>query len=104
MSGVGVIEIVRVLERVGEHEGRIGLTVDVDHSVKMRIGRLERVIAGVEELDLGAQQLGRPLGLVLAPGLDLFERGALLLPGELALAALTVRQAHDLDAIAFFGV
>ena len=35
MGGGRVIEIVGVLERVGEHEGRIELAVDVDHAVEM---------------------------------------------------------------------
>ena len=59
-----MIEIVGVLERVREHEGRIGFTVDVDHAVDMRLRQPQRIVAGVEEFDLGAEQLGGTLGLV----------------------------------------
>ena len=104
MRGAGMVEIIRVLERVGEHEGRIGLAIDVDHAVVMLLGQIERVVAAVEELDLGAEQAGGALGLVLAAGLDLRQRGARLLPGELAFAALAERQAHDLDPVAALGV
>src|SRR5665811_1282256 len=51
-----------------------------------------------------AEQAGGALGLVLAAGLDLRQRGARLLPGELAFAALAERQAHDLDPVAALGV
>ena len=104
MRGVGMIEIVGVLERVGEHEGRIGLAIDVDHAVEMLLGELERIVAAIEELDLGAEQGGGAFGLVLAAGLHLFQRRARLLPGELAFAALAERQADDLDPVAALGV
>ena len=100
MGGVGMIEIVRVFQRMGEHEGRIGLAVDVDHAVEMRFGEPQRIIAGIEEFDLRAEHRGRALGLVLAAGLDLFQRRARFLPGELAFAALAEAHADDLHAIA----
>ena len=49
MRGVGVIEIIRVLERVAEHEGRIELAVDVDHAVEVPLVELERIVVKEEE-------------------------------------------------------
>src|SRR6185437_9826447 len=76
VRGVRMIEIVRVLQRVREHESRIGLPVDVDHAVEVRFGELERIVAAVEELDLGAQKRRGPLRLVLAARLHLLHRRA----------------------------
>ncbi len=59
MRGVGMIEIVRVFQRVAEHEGRIELAIDVDHAVEMLLVELERIVAAIEELDLGAEQSWR---------------------------------------------
>src|SRR4051812_8151256 len=70
----------------------------------MRLRRPHRIVAGVEELDFRAEQLRRALRLVAPAGLDLLQRRARLLPGELAFAALAERQAGDLYAIALFGV
>ena len=58
------------------------------------------IVAGVEELDLRAEDAGRALGLVAALRLHLGERHAGLLPGPLALAALAIGQADDLHAVA----
>ena len=82
----------------------MSLAVDVDHAVEVPLVELERIVAAVEELDLGAEQFGGALGLVLAAGFDLLQRGAGFLPGELALAALAEGQADDLDAVAALGV
>src|ERR1039457_5940501 len=65
---------------------------------------LERVVAAIEELDFGAQQVSGAFGLVLAAGLHGFERGAWLLPGELAFAALAERQAGDFHFVTALGV
>src|SRR5271165_1279592 len=70
----------------------------------MRLVELEWIIAAIEELDLGPKQLGGPLRLVLASGLDRFQRRAGFLPGKLAFAALAIGQADDLDPIALLGV
>src|SRR6185437_12093549 len=64
----------------------------------------ERVVATIEELDFGSQQFCGSFGFVLAARLDLFQRRAGLFPCELTLAALAVGQAHDLDAVAAFGM
>lgn len=55
MRRVGMVEIVGVFQRVRQHEARIELAVDVDHAVEMRLGELQRIVAAVEELDLGAE-------------------------------------------------
>ena len=104
MRGIRMIEIIGIFQRVGQHEGRIELAVDIDHAVEMRLGQPQRIVAGVEELDFRAEHLGRALRLVAPAGLDLLQRRAGFLPGELALAALAERQAGDLDAIAALGV
>ena len=54
----------------------------------MSLGQPQRIVAGIEELDLRAQHLRGALRLVAPAGLDLVEGGAALLPGELALATL----------------
>ncbi len=104
MRGVGMIEIVRVLQRMRQHEGRIFLAVDVDHAVEVLVVELERIVAAVEEFDLGAQKLRRALGFVLAAGFDLLERRAGFFPRELAFAPFAVGHAHDLHPIAALGV
>ncbi len=70
----------------------------------MRLVKAQRIIAGVEEFDLGAERRCGALGLVAAAGLDLVERHPRLLPGELGFPALAERQAHDLDAVTLPGV
>jgi hypothetical protein len=87
-----------------QHETRVEFAVDVDQPLHMRFGEAQRIIAGIEELDLGAECGRGALGLVAAAGLDLFQRHARLLPGELGFAAFAERQAHDLDAVAFPGM
>src|SRR5690349_12043592 len=64
----------------------------------MRLVQPQGIVAAIEELDLGAEELCRALGLVLAAGLHRVQRRARLLPGELALAALAERHANDLHA------
>ena len=107
-TGIGrgrrVIHVVGIVQRMGQHKTRIQFAVDVDQPLHMSIGQPQRIIAGIEELDLGAQRDGRPLRLVLAAGLDLVERHARLLPGELGFPALAECQAYDLDPVAPFGV
>ncbi len=90
MRGIRMVEIVGVFQRVSQHERGILLAVDIDHAVEMLFVELERIVAAVEELDLGAEDRR----------LDAVERCALFLPRELAFAALAERQADDLDAIA----
>ena len=97
MGGVRMIEIVRILERVREHERWVEFAVDIDHAVEMRFVELERIVAAIEELDLGAEQGGGAFGLVLAAGFDFLKRRAGFLPGELAFAAFAIGQADDFD-------
>ena len=89
---------------MGEHEGRIELAIDIDHAIEVRFAQAQRIVAGVEEFDFRPEHLRRPLRFVATACLDLVQRRASLLPGELAFAALTKRKAHDLDAITFFDV
>ena len=87
-----------------QHKARVELAVDVDQPLHMRVGQAQRIVAGIEEFDLGAERCRGALGLVLAAGLDLLQRHARLLPGELGFPALAERQADDLDPVALLGV
>jgi hypothetical protein len=87
-----------------EHETGVEFAIDVDQPLHMRVVEAQRIVAGIEELDLGAERGGGPLGLVAPARLDLVERHARLFPGELGFTALAERQAHDLDAKTLFGM
>src|SRR5258706_10747209 len=99
-----MIDVIWILQRMREHEARVELAINVDQPVHMRLVKAQRIVAGIEELDLGAERRGGALRLVAAAGLDLVERHTRLFPGKLGFAALAERQAHDLDAITLFGV
>ena len=99
-----MVEIVGVLQRMRQHEGRLQLAIDVDRTVEHLGGGAQRIVAGIQELDLGTQQRRGPLGLLAALRLHVLQPHAGLLPGELALAALAVREAHDLDAVTLAGM
>ena len=60
----------------------------------------QRIVAGVEEPHLGAEQVGRALRLGAADVLDALDGHARLLPGALALAAFAEGQAQDAHAVA----
>ena len=62
-----MVEIVRVGQRVGEHEGGLHLAVDVDQPVEHFRRAAQRIVARVEEFDLRAEDRGGTLGLVAAP-------------------------------------
>src|SRR5262249_30457279 len=104
VCGIRMVEIVRVFERVSEDERRIELAVDIDHTVKVGFIEPQWIIAAVEEFNFGPEELRRTFGFVLAPGLYSSNRGARLLPADLAFAALAVRQADDLDPILPLGM
>src|ERR1044072_2524786 len=55
MRGVGMIEIIGVFQRMGQHEAWIELAIDIDHAVEMRLVEFQWIIAAIEELDLGAE-------------------------------------------------
>ena len=100
--GFRMIDVIGILERMGEDEGGVRLAVDVDQALKHRLGGAQGIIAGVEKFDFRAEDRRRPFRLVPALRLDLFETDAAFLPGELALAALAEGEAGDLDAIALW--
>ena len=101
---LGMVEVVGILQRVRQHEGGLQLAIDVDRAVEHLGRRAQRIVAGIEELDLGAEHGRGLLGLLAALRLHVLQPHAGLLPGELALAALAVGQAHDLDAVALAGM
>ena len=95
-----MIRIVRIVVGVRQHDLRPASAVLLDECLDKRVGRTQRIVAGIEEPDLGAEEPGRALRLGAADLLDAFDRHARFLPGALALAALAVRQAEDAHAIA----
>src|SRR5882724_4514955 len=87
-----------------QHKARVEFAVDVDQPLEMFGRQPQGIVAGIEELDLCTEGRRRPLRLVLAAGLDLFQGHARLLPGELGFAALAKGKTYDLDAVTFLGV
>ena len=108
LLGVGcrrrMIDIVGIFQRMREHEARVEFAINVDQPLHMRVGEAQRIIAGIEKFDLGAERCCGALRFVLAAGLDLFQRHARLLPGELGFPALAEGQADDLHAVSLSGV
>ncbi len=101
---LGMVDIVGVLERVGQHEGRLQLVEDVDGAIEHGVGGAQGIVAGIHELDLGSEHRSGALSLVAALCLDVFHLHAGLLPGELALAAFAIGEAQDLHPHAAFGM
>ena len=100
MRGYRMIEVVGVLESMRQHERGPQLTVDVDRTIEHLRRHAQGIVAGVEELDLGTEDLRSALSLVAASGLYFIERHTGLFPGELAFATLAERQTHDLHPVA----
>ncbi len=70
MRRIGMIEIVGILKRVGEHKTGVEFAIDIDHPVEMGLVELQRIVTAIKELDFGAKHRCGAFGLVLAPGLD----------------------------------
>ena len=87
-----------------QDKARVEFAVDVDQPIHMRRREAQRIIAGIEEFDLGAERCRGAFGLVAAAGLDLVQGHIWLLPGKLGFAALAECQADDLDAVTLAGV
>jgi hypothetical protein len=97
-----MVAVVRVAQGVRQHDRGLHAPVEVDEA-RDGLARLdERVVAEVEELDLGTESGCRGLGLVAADGLDLIERPALE-PLARGFAALAVGQAGHHGAVAAEG-
>src|SRR5579872_618217 len=99
-----MIDIVGIFQRVGQYKTWVEFAVDVDQPLHMCTRQPQRIIAGVEKLDLGAECGRGAFRLILAAGLDLLKRHARLLPGKLRFTPLAKRKADDLDAVAASGV
>jgi len=104
VRGERMVEVVRVLERMREHEGGLQRTVDVHQPVDRLRRHAHRVVAEVEELHLAAEQVGGGLGFPAAVGLHALERHSGLAPELRGFAALAEGQAHDLHLPAARGV
>ncbi len=90
--------------RVGEHEFRLVQAEFGHHFVNRLVGGFEGIVAGIEEADFGAEDLGGTRGFGAANFFDALNGHAGLLPGSLAFTALAIREAEDADLIAARGV
>lgn len=104
MGGERVVEIVGILERVGQREGGLERPVEIGQAIDDLVVDAHGIVAEVPELDLGAENARRLLRLGAPDALDLVERHFALAPKLGQLAALAIGQAHDDDAIATLGV
>jgi hypothetical protein len=98
LARLRVVEVVGVGRRVGQHDARLHAPVEVDQPVDQLGARLERIVAGVEELDLGTEHLGRLLAFAAPSRLDLVEVVPLP-PQPRGLATLAEAQAGDHGAV-----
>ncbi len=90
-----MIRVVGIVVRVSEYNLRREGAVLLHQRGDKRVGRTHRIVAGVEELHLGAKQTCRPFRLRAANLFDPFDRHARLLPRALALSAFAVREAEN---------
>jgi len=102
--GLRVVEVVGILEGMGQHELRLQLPIERHEAIEMRLVDAERIVADVEEHGLAAEDVSGALGFLLAGGLHLLQRGARLPPELRRFAALSIGEADHHDAIAALGV
>ena len=102
---LGMIHVVGVLQRMGEHEGRLQLAVDVDEPVEHLRRGAQRIVARVEELDLRAQHRGGALRLrrAAAPSPRPAIRRAFFQAHWLSPRS-PIGEADDLHAVALLGM
>src|ERR1700722_2130605 len=102
--GVRMIGIIGIF--VGMRQDYFGLKLAIlhHHFVNGFFGSLNRIVAGIEETDLGAQNPSRPLGFLLPLHLHALHRHAGLLPQKLRFTALAERQAKNPYAITLLRV
>ncbi|MNS93525.1 hypothetical protein D3C72_1277040 [compost metagenome] len=104
VHGQRVIVIVRVFLRVAEDELGLDATKHIRQAKQGFLVGTHRVVADVEELDAGTQDIGRRQGL-LAPGVfDFFFTHLALAPQLGGLTALTEGQADDVHGITLLRV
>src|SRR5579871_4139571 len=96
----GVIGIVGVASGMREDEFGLEMAKFGDQSVEEFGSGGERVVAGIEETDFRAEDIGGGLRFVAAELLDLVDGHAGLFPGTLTFAALAEREAKNADAVA----
>ena len=90
---------------MGEHEGGLHLADRIDEPEPRLAVHLERIVAEIEELDVGHAERLRGFFRFLAPAcLHFLKRHAGVLPELGALAALAIGEADDRDGVAPLGV
>ena len=89
-SRQGVIEVVRIFERMRQYELGPVLKVDVDQFIKRFIVDAHRVIAKIEENSFSAEDHGGRFGLLTALSLHLVKAVASLFPEFSRLTAFAV--------------
>ncbi len=60
----GMIDVVGIFQRMRQHKARIEFAIDIDQALLMCLGEAQRIVAGIEELDLRAERGGGPFRLV----------------------------------------
>ncbi len=80
---------------MGEDEGGLLLAIDVHEAVEHGLRELQRIVAGIEELDLRAENAGGFLRLRLALGLHLFK----VTPATFQANWLSPRSPKDMHTI-----
>ncbi len=83
-----VVGVVRVAGRMGQDNVRLARPILRDQAVEQFVREAKRVVAGVEELHLGAEERRGLLRLRSPDLLDAIEHHPRLLPGALTLTAL----------------
>jgi hypothetical protein len=91
----GVVEVVRVLQRVRQDELRPHFAIQSGQLIESVVWHAHRVIAQIKELNLSAQNGGGTLSLVFTVSLHLFQCHPCLAPQLGGFSALAERQADN---------
>ena len=103
-GGFRMIEIIRIREGVGEHEGGHQLAIMSDEVEEDLVAEAQRIVAEIHEHHLAAEDGGRGFGFAAAIRLDALERHALLAP-ELADSPRSPKERQTTrDAVALVGM
>jgi hypothetical protein len=95
-----MIRVVRVVVAVRQDDLGPARAVLLRDRIDERVSRAERIVSGIEEADLATKESGGALRLGATDCLHAVDRHAWFLPCALALAALAVREAENVHAVA----